>query len=115
MEKSTTAEYLKEKGYKEYKPTSFHHENVARCYQKRFDDEIGKRYFITANEYSSWTHPYTGNVFPQTFEFEIQMHQKDTHKPINMLFFAGWEIDEVEEHAKKIFETGLYDYYEFFE
>lgn len=29
-------------GYKEYKPSSFHSDGITKCFQKRFDDEIGK-------------------------------------------------------------------------
>ena len=44
--KTMTDEYLLERGYKQYKPTQFDNESVVARFQKRFDDDFGKKYFI---------------------------------------------------------------------
>lgn len=99
---------MTDRGYKEFEPTRFHSAGIRRCFQKRFDDDTGKRYFIDVHEWE----PFSGceNVVP--YEYEIQLYQKGTHNPINLLFFAGWDLDSVEEHVKNMFESGMYDYYE---
>lgn len=93
------------RGYDEYKPSPFHSSGIVKCFQKRFDDDNGKRYFIDVHK---WDIP----SFTNSYEYSIQLYNKDTHDAIDLLFHSTWEIDKVEEFVKKLFETGMFDYYE---
>lgn len=109
-------EYILGKGYKEFKPTCLNDESVVSCFQKRFDDEMGKKYFI---DIEKW---YWGDVIPPhrrdtwyqdfTYEYSVQIYLKDTDNAIDITFLSSWHLDQVEEHMEKLFETGMYDYYE---
>ena len=35
-----------------------------------------------------------------------------THEPINLSFFSGWHLDDVENYMEKIWNAELFDYYE---
>ena len=39
-----TDEYIKEHGFKEYDPTRFDNDSVILRFQKRYDDDFGKKY-----------------------------------------------------------------------
>ena len=111
---------LLEKGYKEYSPSAEFEIGVNRMFQKRFDDEYGKQYFITVYTFKPWTHPYTHEEFISEPEFRVQLYSSNDHKPLNLNFFSGWSIDEVEDYVWKIFimcqSSGktlrMFDYYE---
>lgn len=107
-----TDDELIEHGYKEYKPTSFDHESVEKCFQKRFDDDIGKKYFITVRKWSGWTHPYNGLAVPAGYEASVQFCSADTDDPISMTFHASWRLTDVEKYVEALFQTGLFRYYE---
>ena len=49
-------EYLLERGYKEYLPNPvLDNESIVKKFQKRFDDDFGKKYFI---DVTKWSHDY---------------------------------------------------------
>jgi hypothetical protein len=106
-----TDEYIIEKGYKEFEPTYLNSPNVVKCFQKRFDDDKGKKYFITINKWD-WTSFHRNDMVDYSYELETQIYKKNTHEPIDMTFFAGWNVDEVEEYMEKIWSPELFDYYE---
>ena len=105
-----TIQDILERGYHEYKPTMFD-QYVEKCFQKRFDDETGKKYFIEIKLYEPIVHPITGETYPHTYEYETQLHNLDD-EPVNLQFFAGWTIDKVELYVEKLFDTGWFQYYE---
>lgn len=107
-------ELLKEKGYKEYRKTPFEHNGVEHVYQKCFCDDHGKKYFIDVKKWEDMCHPYTGDIIPGGYEYELQLYQKGTHNAINMLFFNSWELDAVETFVENMFQTGVLDYYELY-
>ena len=111
-----TDEILLNAGYKQFKPiTEFYHDSDVG-FQKRFDDEVGKKYFITCIKYPEWYHPYTNESFPPSYEFEIQFTDKETGCPVNVLLFAGWpDIESVEKRAEDFWNMGCWKYYERFE
>ena len=112
----TSDKELLKNGYKEFKPGPFTNPAVIDCFQKRFDDETGKRYFITVNKWSEVYHPHTHEpLLKAPYEFEVQLYKKDTHDAVNLLFHTSWELKDVEEYAQKLWETGLFDYYEEFD
>ena len=107
-----TDEYIIEKGYKEFKPTRFHSSDTSKCFQKRFDDDIGKKYFIDINKYN-WN-----GLIPKeaeknyTYEYEVQLYRKETHDAVDMTFHGSWELKDVEDFVKNMFKSGTLDYYE---
>ena len=110
-----TNEYLEKKGYRKYRPTAFDNEHVVARFQKRFDDEIGKRYFIDvvrwSNEYipenrrGDWWTPYN-------HEYEVQIYMFEDRKPLNFHFFCHWTLEEVEKYMEEFFEKMKPNYYE---
>lgn len=106
-------EMIESRGYHSFEPPNFgKYENVKKAYQKRFDDEKGKRYFIDIYIYEELIHPLTGESYGHAVEYETQLNDINTDYPVNIQFFAGWSVDLVEERLKEIFETGRYRYYE---
>ena len=105
---------LLEKDYAKFKPSKFDSDGVEVIFQKRFDDDIGKKYFITVKKWKAWTHPYTNETFPSTYEFFVQMYKKDSHDPIDILFHSSWNLIDVEKYMDELWSTGLFDYYELF-
>lgn len=109
-------EYFISKGYHKYNPTPFDSDHTVSRFQKRFDDDQGKRYFIDCVQYDNSYMPQhykDGEWYTKyTYEYEIQMYQRDTHNPINLSFFSGWELEQVEEFMEMQWKIGLYDYYE---
>lgn len=112
MDTEKFEEKLIEKGYTEFKPSSIDSDAVTKCFQKRFDDSIGKKYFITIKRWDFPPHPYTGEQIPTSYEYESQLYEKDTHEPINISHFGGWKVDKVEAWYRKHWNNEDYDYYE---
>ena len=101
-------------GYKEYEPTKFDPSSVEKCFQKRFDDNRGKKYFIDIKKWEEFAHPYTGEKFDASYEFHVQFCSLEGH-PVNMNFFYGWSIEEAEKYIEHLFGTGLFKHYELFD
>lgn len=101
--------YLSSIGFKEYKPTPFDNHYICSRFQKRYDDETGKKYFIDAK---IWDWSDTDKV-PDNYriEYECQLYQNGTHDAVN-LTYIDWTIDQVEDFVNKMFENGMLDYYE---
>lgn len=97
-------------GYTEYKPSPFHSDSITKCFQKRFDDEKGKKYFIDINKWELPPHPHTGEKFPTSYEFETQFNKDD--KPMNITLFNRWEIEEAEQFFEEMWIKMNLDYYE---
>lgn len=111
-------QYLIDRGYVEYPPSAIDSNIVVAMFQKRFDDQYGKKYFINVkknsqdfiplNQRGSWWKP-----FSYTYEVQISMGEND--KTIDMEFFSNWTIDEVEQFMEKLFATMQPNYYELWE
>lgn len=111
-----TDEYFLNRGYKKYDRSRIDTVSVVCHFQKRFDDEIGKKYFIDVNKYSNewmrerekqqdWYEPYS-------YIYTCQLYEKETHAPINLEFFSDWSIERVESFVERLFQNGELDYYE---
>lgn len=109
-------EHLIEKGYKQYEPTQFDERGfVVARFQKRFDDEHGKKYFIDVVKHS-W------DLVPEhkrdkwwkefTYEYEVQVTFGKDKNALNLNFFSSWTIEEVEEYMEKFFSVMGVNYYE---
>lgn len=105
-----------ERGYTEYPPQSFDSYSTVSNFQKRFDDESGKKYFIDVHKCSNdfmsdydkqqdWYNQYS-------YEYSCQLYKKGSHAPLNMLFFSDWNLEDVENFVESLFATGQLDYYE---
>lgn len=103
---------LLEKGFERFEPSNLDNEGISDKYSKRYTDEKGKKYFIVVNKWKPWIHPHTKEEFGPSYDYDVQLYSKDTHDPINLNFFASWDIDRVEDYVEKLFSTGLFDYYE---
>ena len=105
----------KEHGFKEYNPTRFDNDSVILRFQKRYDDDFGKKYFIDilkwdnsyvpANRRDKWWKPYS-----YTYETQITMF-KDC-KALNFEFFSDWTLEQVEKFMEDLFEKMKVNYYE---
>ena len=92
-----TFEELLDRGYKEYKPSPL--SNAHRACQKRVDDSNGDiLYFLSVYLYT-WDDT-------ERYEVHIQLYQKDTHYPLDLNFFGGWSINDVEKYADFIYYMG---------
>ncbi len=100
---------LLERGYHEYEPTRFDSDLVIKRYQKRFDNAIGKKYYIDVEEHRE-LNLFDGTVIPTSYEFTTQFTKDDS--PINIRWFSGdWTIDSVEAFAEEMWNTMELDYY----
>ena len=98
---------LLDAGYKKYSAPSIWEDFVEVIFQKRFDDEIGKKYFIDVKKCTSsyYDEPH--------YEVETQLYQKDTHNAMNIVWLHGWKsIEEIENWMDKFWNNEEYDYYE---
>lgn len=114
-----TDEYFFNLGYKKYDKSQFDLDITIYNFQKRFDDEKGKKYFIdvhkVSNEWFSVSEKNKERYVPYSYTYSCQLYKKGTHAPVNMEFFSDWTIDQVEEFVEKLFQNGELDYYEEFD
>lgn len=106
-----------QRGFKQFPPTPhLDFDGIETRFQKRYDDEIGKRYFITVNKWRAIKDSrIPDGVWPSSYEYEVYFQKDDGNgntKAIKILLYSGWNIDEAEEYVQKLFETGLFEYYE---
>ena len=110
-----TDEYILEKGYKQYSPIQFDNEHIVARFQKRFDDEYGKKYFINVLK---WSHSFIPVERrdeywqPYGYEDEVQVSMYDEQNTIDLHFHSDWTLDKVEEFMAEFFEKMCVDYYE---
>ena len=116
MSGTMTDQDLLDRGFKQFPPTyPIDPAGVKNKYQKCYSDEIGKRYFITVSEWEPIFDRRTGKTWPINYEYDVYFQKDDgkgSTKAIKILLYAGWDVDEVEEYVQRLFETGLFDYYE---
>jgi len=103
----TTEEYIVSKGYKEYPTSEYDSPYVIKNFQKRFTDNNGTKYFINI---SKWDIKSVSSVLKDRYEFSYNIYftASDCDNPIKIELYAGWELDDVEKHIEKLWNTGLY-------
>lgn len=109
-----TDEYLLERGYKEYPPTPFDNNSIVARFQKMFDDNNGKKYFIDVVKWSHHFVPLDKRDKwwkPFGYEYETQITMYEDEKPINIKFFANWELEDVEKFMEDFFYKMELNYY----
>ena len=92
-----TDEYFLNRGYKKYDRSGIDTVSVVCHFQKRFDDEIGKKYFIDVNKYSNeWMREFDKqqDCIMYSYTYTCQLYEKETHVPINLEFFSDWSIEK---------------------
>ena len=111
-----TDEYLLEHGYKQYSPMpTLDSDLVVAKFQKRFDDDFGKKYFI---DIKKWSHDFIPEYRrdkwwkPFTYTYEVYTTMFEEEKPMNLEFYSDWTLEEVEKFAKDFFEKMKPNYYE---
>lgn len=108
---------LEENGYRSFQDPTRNYNNPAYkiSYQKRFDDEFGKKYFINF----SFTH-YTPGMYgantPEimSWEADVQLNTFDG-ATINLTYFGAKDhnLTQVEKFFDAQFNTYLYEHYEY--
>lgn len=109
-------EYFIERGYKKYSPTPhLDNDSVVTKFQKRFDDDFGKKYFI---DIEKWSHDYIPVHHrdkwwkPFSYSYNLYVTMFEEEKPIFLEFGTSWTIEEVEKFAENFFEKIKPNYYE---
>lgn len=118
MNQQLTDQMFIDANYVEFKPNTKKYNDIIyieTCFQKCITDNIGKKYFITVNKWSSWVHIHTGDIIGPSYEFYGQFSDKVTGKPMNINLFSGWTIEEAEKRFEEIFNMGCWEYYEKYE
>ena len=111
-----TDEYLLERGYKQYPPiSSFYNDYIVAMFQKRFDDDFGKKYFINVLK---WSHDYVPQCrrdewwSPFSYEYEVQVTIGKNENGLDLKFHSSWTLEEVENFIENFFEKMQPNYYE---
>lgn len=108
--------YLLKRGYKQYKPLPvIDNESIIAKFQKRFDDDFGKKYFI---DVAKWSHDYVpvsrrDNWWtPFSYVYHLYVSMFEEEKPIYLEFGTSWTLEEVEKFAENFFNKMEPNYYE---
>ena len=114
-----TDDYFVSRGYERYERTPFQSEELYLYnFQKRFDDNIGKKYFINVhkltNEWMRDCDKHNDWYEPYSYTYSCQLYKKGTYAPVDMEFFSDWAIGQVEKFVENLFQNGELDYYEEF-
>lgn len=110
-----TNEYLLERGYKKYPPSPLDNEHVVARFQKRFDDNFGKKYFINVIKWSNDFIPvsYRDEFWnPFVFEYEVYTTMSKEQNALNLKFYTNWTLEDVEKFMEDFFEKMKPNYYE---
>ena len=108
-------EYILECGYKRYNPTAFDSDSVVSRFQKRFDDEYGKKYFI---DILKWSHEFIPAnrrdkyYKPFSYTYEIYTTMFEEEKGLRIELYNDWTLEETERFAEDFFEKMKPNYYE---
>jgi hypothetical protein len=106
---------LIDRGYKQYQPTALDSDIVVACFQKRFDDEHGKKYFINVkkNDMSFIPESHRGDYWKKfSYDYEVQVTFGEDERAVNLEMFSGWSIEQVEKFMDEFFEKMGPNYYE---
>ena len=100
-----------ERGYARFSPGPYDSEFVECLFQKRVDDEVGKKYFISVKKYLPFVKDGK-EIASESFEFGINLTDKATDKPVNINLYSGWTIEEAEARAEEFWNMGVWRHYE---
>lgn len=108
--------YLLDHGYKQYPPNPVLDNNsIVANFQKRFDDDFGKKYFIDVAKWSNdyvpvdrrdkWWKPFN-------YDYHLCVTMSEEENPIFLEFGTSWTLENVEKFAEDFFEKMKPNYYE---
>lgn len=118
---TTIDEELINRGYQRYRPTDFDNDWVVDRFQKRFDDNNGKKYFIDFIKYDNSyliEHEKRRGVkdieeYLPHYSYEVNTQLSKDDKPFNVELLSHWtNIDEVEQFIDDLWNKLELDYYE---
>ena len=111
-----TDEYLLERGYKQYRPTPvIDSDLIVAKFQKRFDDDFGKKYFIDVKK---WSHEFIPKHSrdqwwePFSYSYEVYTSMFPNEAPMQIEFYSCWTLEQVEKFMEDFFEKMEPNYYE---
>jgi len=110
-----TDKYLIENGFEQFAPRWDSTGNIEIAFQKLYNDEIGKKYFIHVNKWRAIEHPHTHEIIGPHYEYKVQLYKKDSRSALDFTFHNDWTLEDVEYYIDEIFNTGMFDYYERFD
>lgn len=105
-------------GYKRYDQTT--HNLSDFLLQKRFDDEVGKKYFINVWVYEHFNKEYyrvNPHMSEVSFSPEVQFRRDEENKPtvdVSLICYENTTIAEIEQEFEKLWEFLGKPYYEKF-
>ena len=117
---------LLDNGYKEFKPNPIIRK-ADRAFQKRVENDIGKKYFITIYYYNS----FTDNIDRESYEIDLQFNKiVDNIEFTNNILIFGFgnyneekkiieydnvNIKDVEKYIEELWSKNEFEYYELWE
>lgn len=107
--------YLLEHGYKPYSPTGLDNDSIVAKFQKRFDDDFGKKYFIDVSKWSQYYVPESRRDSwwtPYVYEYDVYTSMNEDENPIYLKFGTSWSLEQVEDFMENFFEKIKPNYYE---
>lgn len=114
--KQLTDQYFLDRGYVSYEKTPIQPATVLCNFQKVFQDDKGKKYYIdvhkVSNEWMSDTDKKQEWYTPYAYEYSCQLYEKGTYAAMNLEFFSEWSLDHVEAFVERMFQNGELEYYE---
>lgn len=117
--KQLTDQYFLDRGYVSYEKTPIQPATVLCNFQKVFQDDKGKKYYIdvhkVSNEWMSDTDKKQEWYTPYSYEYSCQLYEKETYAAMNLEFFSEWNLDHVEAFIERMFQNGELEYYEKFD
>lgn len=117
MDYITAENKLREKGYKEYPPSAVCGPTVISCFQKRFDDDAGQKYFINVHKHDMSfipSHLRPKGWQPYSFNYEMFSSVGEEERSINIEFGYDWPVEAVETFAEDLFKKMNLNYHEKF-
>lgn len=109
-------EYLLERGYKQYKPMPhLDSDLIVAKFQKRFDDDFGKKYFI---DVVKWSHDFIPKDRrdewwkPYTYSYEVYTTMFENEDAMKIDFYSSWTLEQVEKFMEDFFDKMEPNYYE---
>lgn len=105
------AKELEEKKFNSYNKSEFDSDSVVKCWQKKYRDTRGIKYFIDVKLYEI-IHPVSKEDIGG-YEVSCQLYLKPNHDAVNLSFLDS-TITEVEKFIEDLFELDKLEYYELY-
>lgn len=108
-----TVKDFTDNGYKQFSNSNKAFNNSDFGLQKRIDDEVGKRYFITVWVYDWSKYPQHNQPNKLSFAPDVQLRlQNDMHINVQMLLNQDSTVQDIESFYHEMWEKMNCQYYE---